>query len=115
MSQEAKAVSRKATGNWTDRAGTPEIPTSKEGRRGTGAPLIVMMNIGERRCKIDTLCECNRSLPGAIQFLPVDHQDQWTWEPCAVKVACTVLRGGECREAPTYPARGTPRPRRVTP
>ena len=74
MSQEAKAVSRKATGNWTDRAGTPEIPTSKEGRRGTGAPLIVMMNIGERRCKIDTLCECNRSRRGVTLSLPVGRE-----------------------------------------
>jgi hypothetical protein len=45
MSQEAKATTRKGTGmhNRVDRAGKPEIPTSKEGRRGTGYPLIPTM------------------------------------------------------------------------
>jgi hypothetical protein len=64
MSQEAKATSRKATGihNRVDRAGKPEIPASKEGRRGTGAPLNETMRARKWRCKIDTLYECNRSL-----------------------------------------------------
>jgi hypothetical protein len=64
MSQEAKATSRKATGihNRVDRAGKPEIPTSKEGRRGTGAPLNETMKARKWRCKIDALYECNRSL-----------------------------------------------------
>ena len=38
--QEANATSRKTTGinNRVDRAGKPEIPTSKESRRGSGEP-----------------------------------------------------------------------------
>jgi hypothetical protein len=66
MSQEAKATSRKATGihNRVDRAGQPEIPTPKGGRHGTGALSVGTMKARERRCKMDTLFECNRSRRG---------------------------------------------------
>jgi hypothetical protein len=117
MSQEAKAVSRKATGmhNWTDRAGKPEIPTPKGGQRGTGFPSNETMKAKERRCKLDASFGRKRSRyepindrrvgigRGATLLRQVDRDERWTWEPCAVKVARTVLRGGECREAPTYP------------
>jgi hypothetical protein len=106
MSQEAKATSRKAPGrhNRVDRAGQPEIPTPKGGRQGTGAPSIGTTKARERRCKIETLLECNLSRRGVTLSLPVGRDERWTWEPCAVKVARTVLRRGECREAPTYSA-----------
>jgi hypothetical protein len=76
MSQEAKAASRKATGihNRADRAGKPEIPTLKGGKRGTGAPSIETTKARERRCKIDTLCECNRSRRGVTLSLPVGRE-----------------------------------------
>ena len=51
---------------------------------------------------------CALALVRYMACSPVDREEGWTWKPCALKGAHTVLRGGECREAPTHPTWRSP-------
>jgi len=101
MLQEAKASSRKTTGshNWLDR----EYPTRKGADVEQEASPTEMVTPFYGYKKVDAGC-----FPVTVSSH--GHPRRWrpqpsneAQEPCAVKVARTVPRGGKCRETPTYP------------
>jgi hypothetical protein len=103
--QKAKAASRKATGihNRADRA----IPNLKRCRRGVGSFVNSIGKSPKRLWKLDASDPSKRKqsrhgceIKSKSQSLKPSNEAQ---EPCAVKVARTVPRGGKRRKASTYP------------
>ena len=82
-----------------------ETVRAEERRCKLDAPFGVANGVGAGSSPVKPGRHCRPATEAGNPNLSVDRERRPSWEPCAVKAARTVLRGGTRRKAPTYPTR----------